>query len=66
MALVDVEISVFSDEELISELECRGIGIAYEEDIKEIADVIFHKKRIGQDYDAELNTLIYMLINRIL
>jgi len=63
---VDVELSDFDTEDLIEELESRGLGVMDYGDGKEVLESIYQKRRLGQDYQLELETLIYLGLGRII
>jgi hypothetical protein len=64
---VDVDLSDFDTEDLIEELESRGAGVEPEfGDGKEILQTIYEKRRLKQDYQAELDQLIWMGLGRVL
>lgn len=64
---VDVDLSDFDTEDLIEELESRGAGVGPEfGDGKEILMTIYEKRRLKQDYQAELDQLIWMGLGRVL
>ena len=66
---VDVEVYLdeFSDDDLIDELKERGISVitdaAAPED--ELLNNIFLKRRSGQDYQYDLDQLIYSKLGKI-
>jgi len=62
---VDVELSDFDTEDLIEELESRGLGVMDYGDGKEVLESIYQKRRLGQDYQTELEILIYLGLGRI-
>jgi hypothetical protein len=63
---VDVELDEFDDEDLIEELERRGKGFEIaSRNGTEIVRVIHEKRRLGQDYQRELDELIYLAIGCI-
>jgi len=62
---VDVNLSDFETDDLIEELESRGSGVMDYGDGKEILEAIYQKRRLGQDYQLELETLIYLGLGRI-
>lgn len=64
---VDVGLEDFDDEDLIEELERRGKGfeVAATSGI-ELLSAIWLKRRLGRDYQKELDELIYVGIGRIL
>lgn len=59
---VEVELDDFDTDDLIEELKHRGEII--NNDDKQLIDVIFHRRRVGQDYQDELDQLIYSTIGR--
>ena len=63
---VDVDISEFDTEDLIEELESRGAGTNEFGDGKELLQTIYEKRRLGQDYQTELDRLIYNATGRII
>jgi hypothetical protein len=63
---VDVDISEFDTEDLIEELEGRGAGTNEFGDGKELLQIIYEKRRLGQDYQTELDRLIYNATGRII
>jgi hypothetical protein len=63
---VDVELSDFADEDLIEELEKRGKGMEVASRTgTELLTAIYLKRRLGHDYQRELDELIYMGIGKI-
>jgi hypothetical protein len=63
---VDVDLSDFETDDLIEELESRGAGATDYGDGKDILMAIYEKRRLGQDYQTELEALIYMGLGRII
>ena len=63
---VDVDLSEFDTDDLIEELESRGAGATDYGDGKEVLQSIFEKRRLGQDYQTELEALIYLGLGRII
>lgn len=61
---VDVDLSDFDTEDLIDELESRGKDYETFETC-EVIRQIYEKRRIGKDYQRELDWLIYDVIGRI-
>jgi len=62
---VDVDLSEFDTDDLIEELENRGSAVMDYGDGKELLTAIWLKRRQGQDYQTELNQLIYAGIGKI-
>lgn len=63
---VDVDLADFDTDDLIEELENRGAGAADYGDGKELLEAIYLKRRLGQDYQIELDQLIYKGLGKIL
>jgi hypothetical protein len=63
---VDVDLSDFETDDLIEELESRGHGTHQYGDGKEILQAIYEKRRLGMDYQTELEQLIYLGLGRII
>ncbi len=55
----------YSDNELIEELESRGRDYFVEEDVKELMTKIWYNRRLGRDYQRELDSLIYSMIGKV-
>lgn len=63
---VDVDLDDFDDDDLIEELERRGKGMDISSQSgTELLTAIYQKRRLGQDYQHELDQLIYLGIGRI-
>ena len=62
---VEVELDDFDTEDLIEELERRGAGGSEFGDGKELLEAIYQKRRLGQDYQAELDQLIWTGLGKI-
>ena len=64
---VDIDLTDFETEDLIDELENRG-SLPMEADFngKELVETIYQKRRLGQDYQQELDKLIYSVLGRII
>jgi hypothetical protein len=63
---VDVDLSDFDTDDLIEELESRGSATSDFGDGKELLRVIYEKRRFKQDYQTELDQLIWMGLGRVL
>ena len=62
---VDVDLSDFETDDLIEELESRGAGVTDYGDGKEILQAIYENRRLGKDYQQELDQLIWLGLGRI-
>ena len=62
---IDVDMDDFDDKDIIAEFERRSLGEA-PEDTKELLRTIFEKRRTGQDFERELDQLIYNGLGRLL
>jgi len=69
---VDIEIDLedLDDDDLISELERRQLNDTLEQSLTfeatTLLTTIFNKRRVGADYQTELDELIYQAIGRVL
>jgi hypothetical protein len=63
---VDVDLSDFDTDDLIEELESRGAGATDYGDGKEILQTIHEKRRLGKDYQPELDQLIWLGLGKFL
>ncbi len=63
---VDVDLDDFDTDDLVEELERRGMGMEVSSHSgTELITAIYQKRRLGQDYQRELDQLIYLGIGRI-
>jgi hypothetical protein len=62
---VDVDLSEFDTEDLIEELESRGAGVTEYGDGKDVLLSIYEKRRLGKDYQAELEQLLWLGLGRV-
>ena len=63
---VDVDLSEFDTDDLIEELESRGASATDYGDGQEILLSIYEKRRLGKDYQAELDQLIWLGLGKVL
>ncbi len=63
---VDVDLSDFDTEDLVDELESRGAGTSEYGDGKDQLIAIYEKRRLGQDYQRELDQLIWLGLGKVL
>lgn len=63
---VDVDMSDFDTDDLIEELESRGAGASDYGDGKDQLTAIYEKRRLGQDYQRELDQLIWLGLGKVL
>ena len=61
---VEVNLDDFDDYELIDELERRGTGVMEYGNGTEVLQTIYQKRRLGQDYQQELDELIWLGLGR--
>jgi hypothetical protein len=61
---VDVDLDDFDDDELIEELERRGTGVIEYGNGTEVLQTIYEKRRLGLDYQKELDQLIWLGLGR--
>jgi hypothetical protein len=62
---VDVDLGDFETGDLVEELEGRGVGTGGFGDGKDILMAIYEKRRLGKDYQAELEQLIYLGLGKV-
>ena len=62
---VDVDLSDFDTDDLIEELESRGSATLDYGDGKEVLESIYQKRRLGKDYQTELDQLIWLGLGKI-
>ena len=62
---VDVDLSDFDTDDLIEELESRGSAALDYGDGKEVLNAIYEKRRLGQDYQTDLDQLIWLGLGKI-
>jgi hypothetical protein len=63
---VDVDMEDFNTEDLTAELERRGAGSTEYGDGKDILNAIYEKRRLGKDYQTELDKLIWLGLGKII
>ena len=64
---IDVDMDDFEDNDILEEMERRGLGtVASPDDNLALLESIFQKRRIGQSFEQELDQLIYNSLGRIL
>jgi hypothetical protein len=62
---VEVDLDDFDTDELIEELERRGTGTVEYGNGTEVLQSIYEKRRLGQDYQSELDQLIWLGLGKI-
>ena len=63
---VDVDLGEFETDDLIDELESRGEIIGDKTDNSILVNSIYEKRRLNQDYQQELDELIYQVTGKFL
>lgn len=63
---VDVDMSDFDTDDLIEELESRGAGTGELLGGKDILQTIYEKRRVGKDYQSELEQLIWLGLGKMI
>lgn len=63
---VEVNLSDFDSDELIEELESRGVNTAEYGDNRDLLTKIYEKRRLGEDYQQELDQLIWAGLGKVL
>jgi len=62
---VDVDLEDFDTEDLKEELERRGEEVVSNEYVIDLLKALYEKRRSGQDYTYELDTVLHEAIGRI-
>ena len=65
---VEVDLAEFDTRDLIAELQSRDHAILPDADgdhVRSVLDRIYHRRRLGNDYQRELDDLIYHVLGRI-
>jgi hypothetical protein len=62
---VDVDLDDFDTDDLVEELESRGAGGGDFGDGKEILTAIYEKRRLGKNYQEELDQLIWLGLGKV-
>ena len=62
---VDVDLGDFETDDLIEELESRGTGVLGHGDGQDVLRNIYEKRRLGQNYQSELDHLIWLGLGRV-
>jgi hypothetical protein len=63
---VDIDISDFDTQDLLDELDDRGeLPVKSNIDAQEVLEAIWLKRRMGKDYSAEVDQLIYECLGKI-
>jgi hypothetical protein len=67
MAYIDVDLDAFDDDELLQEVKDRKLDLSaqIEEECEHLVTAIWLKRRVGVDYQKELDDLIYSVIGKI-
>lgn len=63
---VDIDLSEFDTDDLIEELESRGTGVTEVGNGKDILQLIYEKRRLGHDYQTDLDQLIWLGLGKFL
>lgn len=67
---VDIDLDEFDDDQLLDELESRGLDMNSRfvdgDQMRELLEQIWLKRRTNKDYQRELDDLIYFGIGKIL
>ena len=61
---VEVDLSEFDTDDLIEELE--GRGVCFDGTGKELVEKIYSLRRLGKTFDAELDQLLYVSLGKVL
>lgn len=61
-----VDLDSFDTDDLVEELEKRGSAITDVGNSKELLRFIYEKRRLGQDYQQELDQLIWLGLGKVI
>jgi hypothetical protein len=62
---VDVSLEDFDDEDLMEEMDRRGLGAEVNASTaSDLIQEIYQKRRLGKDFETELDQLIYQVTGR--
>ena len=63
---VDIDMDDFSDEDLMNELQARGLGnFPDPNEMEALLKTIYQLRRTGQDYQQQLDELIWNALGKI-
>lgn len=66
---VDVDLSEFDDDDLLDELESRGLDLNSKyidgDEVRSLLEKIYLNRRVGKDYEKDLDDLIYYGLGKI-
>jgi hypothetical protein len=62
---VDIDLDDFDDDDIIDEMERRGLDVSDAGAASELIEKIWLKRRQGQDFTHELDRLIYATIGKV-
>ena len=63
---IEVDLEEFDDDDLVEELERRNISFNASGSDRTLLESIYLKRRVGNDYQKELDELIYNALGKIL
>jgi hypothetical protein len=64
---VEVDLCDFDTADLVDELESRGgTELAISDELHTIIRNLYEKRRLGKDYQSELDQLIYLTLNKFI
>jgi hypothetical protein len=65
MAYIDIDLTDFSDDDIREEAIARNLFRA-EDDIALLVTELYQKRRLGKDYQTELDQLIWMGLGKVI
>lgn len=67
---VDVDLGDFDTDDLVEELESRGLDYNTNgvdgDDMRETLEAVWYKRRLGKDYQEELDRLIWGVLGKLI
>lgn len=74
MAYIDIDLTEFTDQDLLDEIQTRGLASNLDlntkevdaDDMRMLLELVWQKRRLGQDYQVELDQAFYYGLGKIL
>jgi hypothetical protein len=63
---IEVDLEEFDNDDLVKEIERRNISFNASDSDRTLLESIYLKRRVGNDYQKELDELIYNALGKIL
>jgi hypothetical protein len=63
---VEIDLDEIDDDDLVKEIERRNISFNASDSDRTLLETIYLKRRVGNDYQQELDQLIYNALGKII